>query len=138
MVHVQWKTPNVGQRNCPKHVEFYSKNKIWEITESSWFYYKNLSRCTVSWTWNSATCFGPLSDVQECRSNVTGRSSIILRSLRYNNYLYIFSHFIVCCYVAILYKGRLRTSDVFRIANDWLDFKSALEDFMSCGLSWTW
>ena len=25
---VQWKTPNVGQRNCPKHVEFYSKNKF--------------------------------------------------------------------------------------------------------------
>ena len=25
---VQWKTPNDGQRNCPKHVEFYSKNKF--------------------------------------------------------------------------------------------------------------
>ena len=25
---VQWKTPDDGQRNCPKHVEFYSKNKI--------------------------------------------------------------------------------------------------------------
>jgi len=24
---VQWKTPDGGQRNCPKHVEFYSKNK---------------------------------------------------------------------------------------------------------------
>jgi len=23
---VQWKTPGVGQRNCPKHVELYSKN----------------------------------------------------------------------------------------------------------------
>ena len=23
---------------------------IWEITASSWFYYKNLSRCTVTWT----------------------------------------------------------------------------------------
>ena len=22
------KTPDVGQRNCPKHVEFYSKNKF--------------------------------------------------------------------------------------------------------------
>ena len=27
MLHVQWKTPDDGQRNCPKHVEFYSKNK---------------------------------------------------------------------------------------------------------------
>jgi len=25
---VQWKTPEDGQRNCPKHVEFYSKNKF--------------------------------------------------------------------------------------------------------------
>ena len=25
---VQWKTSDVGQRNCPKHVEFYSKNKF--------------------------------------------------------------------------------------------------------------
>ena len=24
---VKWKTPDDGQRNCPKHVEFYSKNK---------------------------------------------------------------------------------------------------------------
>jgi len=25
---VQWRTPDDGQRNCPKHVEFYSKNKF--------------------------------------------------------------------------------------------------------------
>jgi len=25
---VQWRTPHDGQRNCPKHVEFYSKNKF--------------------------------------------------------------------------------------------------------------
>ena len=25
---VQWKTPDDGQRNCPKHVELYSKNKF--------------------------------------------------------------------------------------------------------------
>ena len=28
LLYVQWKTPDDGQRNCPKHVEFYSKNKI--------------------------------------------------------------------------------------------------------------
>jgi len=38
---VQWKTLGDGQRNCPKHVEFYSKKKIWEISASGWFYYKN-------------------------------------------------------------------------------------------------
>jgi len=25
---VQWKTPDDAQRNCPKHVDFYSKNKF--------------------------------------------------------------------------------------------------------------
>ena len=25
---VQWKTPDDGQRDCPRHVEFYSKNKF--------------------------------------------------------------------------------------------------------------
>ena len=37
---VQWKTPDDGQRNCPKHAEFHSKIKFWEISAPSWFYYK--------------------------------------------------------------------------------------------------
>jgi len=28
LLRVQWKTPDDEQRNCPKHVEFYSKNKF--------------------------------------------------------------------------------------------------------------
>jgi len=28
MLCVQWKTPDEGQRNCPKHLEFHSKNKF--------------------------------------------------------------------------------------------------------------
>ena len=28
LLRVQWKAPDYGQRNCPKHVEFYSKNKF--------------------------------------------------------------------------------------------------------------
>jgi len=31
LLSVQWETPDDGQRNCPKHVEFYSKNKIEEL-----------------------------------------------------------------------------------------------------------
>ena len=31
MLCVQWKTPDDGQRNCPKHVVFYSKNKFGEL-----------------------------------------------------------------------------------------------------------
>jgi len=63
---VQWKTPDDGQRNYPKHVEFHSKNK-WEISASSWFYYKNenmsyrFAVCAMknSWWWTeelSETC----------------------------------------------------------------------------------
>jgi hypothetical protein len=37
---VQWKTPDDGQRNCTKHVDFHSKIKIWEISASSWLCYK--------------------------------------------------------------------------------------------------
>ena len=36
----KWKTPYDGQRNCPKHAEFHSKIKFWEISAPSWFYYK--------------------------------------------------------------------------------------------------
>ena len=36
------KTPDDGQRNCPKHVEFHSKNKFDKFSASGWFYYKNL------------------------------------------------------------------------------------------------
>jgi hypothetical protein len=28
---VQWKTPDDGQRKCPKHVEFHSKIKFWKL-----------------------------------------------------------------------------------------------------------
>jgi len=28
-----WKTPDDGQRNCPKHVEFYSKNKFEKLVQ---------------------------------------------------------------------------------------------------------
>jgi len=30
-LYVQWKTPDDGHRNCPKHVEFYSKNKFQKL-----------------------------------------------------------------------------------------------------------
>ena len=34
MPNVQWKTPDDGQRNCPKHVEFLDKNKFGKISGS--------------------------------------------------------------------------------------------------------
>jgi len=35
---VHWKTPDVGQRKCPKHVEFYSKNKFEKIVHLLGFF----------------------------------------------------------------------------------------------------
>ena len=49
---VQWKTPYDGQRNCPKHVEFHSKNKFEKLVHLIGFLLRNLSRCTVTWTSN--------------------------------------------------------------------------------------
>ena len=34
---VQWKTPDDGQKNCPKHVEFYSKNKFEKLVHLDGF-----------------------------------------------------------------------------------------------------
>ena len=44
-------------RNCPKHVEFHSKIKFEKTIASSWFYYKDLSRWTVTWTWTERNGF---------------------------------------------------------------------------------
>ena len=47
---VQWKTPEGGQRNCPKYVDFYSKNKYEKSVHLVGFIVRNQSRCTVTWT----------------------------------------------------------------------------------------
>ena len=39
---VQWKTPGGGQRNCPKHVEFYFKNKFEKLVHLFGFIIRNL------------------------------------------------------------------------------------------------
>jgi len=41
---VQRKTPADGQRNCPKHVEFHSKNKFEKLVQLVGFIIRNLSR----------------------------------------------------------------------------------------------
>jgi hypothetical protein len=37
VANVQWKTPDDGQRNCLKHVEFLDKNKLGKINVSVGF-----------------------------------------------------------------------------------------------------
>ena len=55
----QWKTPDDGQRSCPKHVEIYSKNKFEKLVHLVGFiiriYHDARSperqiQCLVSWT----------------------------------------------------------------------------------------
>ena len=41
--NVQWKTPDDGQRNCPKRVEFLHKNKFGKISASVGFIKKNIA-----------------------------------------------------------------------------------------------
>jgi len=50
MPNVQWKTPDDGQRNCPKHVDFLDKNKFGELMRLFVLLRRNLLRCTVTWT----------------------------------------------------------------------------------------
>jgi hypothetical protein len=45
---VQWKTPDDGQKNCPKHVELHYKNKFEKFVHLVGFIIRNLSRCTVT------------------------------------------------------------------------------------------
>jgi hypothetical protein len=44
---IQYKTPEDGQKTCPKHVELYSKNKFEKLVHLVGFYYKNISQCTI-------------------------------------------------------------------------------------------
>jgi hypothetical protein len=39
--NVYWKTPDDGQRKCPKHVEFFDKNKLRKISASVCFIKNN-------------------------------------------------------------------------------------------------
>jgi hypothetical protein len=47
---VQWKTPDDGQRNCPKHVDFHFKKKFEKLVHLIGFILRNLTGCTVTWT----------------------------------------------------------------------------------------
>ena len=54
---VQWKTPDDGQRNCPKHVEFHSKNKFEELVHLVGFILRNLTWCMGTWKSNKKIKF---------------------------------------------------------------------------------
>jgi hypothetical protein len=43
--NVRCKTPDDGQKNCPKHVDFLDKNKFLKISASVGFIEKKEERC---------------------------------------------------------------------------------------------
>jgi len=51
------KLPDDGQRNCQKHVEFYSKNKFEKFVASSWFYCKR-GEFEVDFEWEEKRSWG--------------------------------------------------------------------------------
>jgi hypothetical protein len=54
LLSVQWITPDDGQRNWPKHVEFHFQNKVEKFVHLVGFIIRRyLSRCTVTWKSNS-------------------------------------------------------------------------------------
>jgi len=54
LLYVQWKTPDDGQRNCLKHMEFHFKNKFEKLVHLVGFIIRNLPRCMVTWTSDSS------------------------------------------------------------------------------------
>ena len=50
MLNVQWKTPDDGQSNCPKHVEFLDKNKFGKLLRLLVLLRRKLSSASSSWT----------------------------------------------------------------------------------------
>jgi len=50
LLYVQWKTPDDGQGNYPKHIEFHSKNRFEKLVHLVGFIIRNLTRCAVTWT----------------------------------------------------------------------------------------
>ena len=74
LLSVQWKTPDYGQRNCPKHIEFHSKNKFEKLVHLVGFITRNLSRCPVTWT--SSKC-PPYSTIFSCTCSLLFESSAL-------------------------------------------------------------
>ena len=70
------KTPVDGLRNCPKHVDFHSKNKFEKLVYLVGFTLRNLSRCTVTSTSKTKHWFRKKS-----RTHFSSKNSVKIWSL---------------------------------------------------------
>ena len=88
---VQWKTPDDGQRNCSKHVEFSSKNKFEKLVHLVGFIIR-IPRLHLT----RRHSFHPKISIlhRSCYSNVatsplgTGRGSLRIRGAHFGNYCF--------------------------------------------------
>ena len=77
---VQWKTPDDGQRNCPKHAEFYSKYKFEKLVHLVGFILRKLSE---SWEIPYAS-----QDLRVRHIDLRGIAHKSTKSRKYNAYVH--------------------------------------------------
>jgi hypothetical protein len=65
---VRWESPDDGQRNCPKHVEFHFKIKFEKFRASGWFYCRDISDVLVNILFTER----PSADVNKRRGQYSG------------------------------------------------------------------
>ena len=70
MLYVQCWTPDDGRKDRPKHVEWYSINS--KNRASSWFYYRNISGCTVP-----LTSYLPICSALGAQRDYCGRITLV-------------------------------------------------------------
>jgi len=90
---VQWKTSDDGHRNCPKHVEFYSKNKFEKLVHLVGFIikiYMYMYLCIHIYTYTHTRTHTHTYSVCTTRGHILGNTRYqIHRSLRVTIFLSI-------------------------------------------------
>jgi len=103
---VQWKTPDDGQRNCLKHVEFYSKNKLRKVVHIVGsilrIYHDVRSQEGQIWCCNACRLHCPQIYLQRSRMNA-GKKALFIQRLYIGIYIYIYLY----CYAKKLWKSAL-------------------------------
>jgi len=88
---VQWKTSDDGQRDCPKHVQFYSKNKIDKLVHLVSFttriHSQYLSYCYVRFSQQGRNCLNSerTAAVWNCHQQANITRICLRRALTYLN-----------------------------------------------------
>jgi len=81
LLYVQWKTCDDGRRNCPKHVEFYSKNKFEKLVHFIVGFIIRI-RTIYYWLWSShLNLIYELRRTMQCRMFVVRTTMKIVRNL---------------------------------------------------------